>query len=293
MPNNLKRYAINQSPFFKLKNKKRLARLLKIDLRELRSLAKNANNFYEEFAVKKKDGGSRNVENPARKLKVAQATLARFLGRINPPDYLFCPVKGRSYVSNAARHRGNRVVHCLDIRKYFPSTPSRRVYWFFKNILQCDPDIASILANITCYMGHLPTGSPSSPILAYFAHYDVWENINAICLSEGYVLTVYIDDVTISAAKIDPKVIWSIKEAIHSSGLRYHKEKSYYDNLAEITGVIVNGETLVVPRRQLKKIADSKAALKLPLEEKEENRIKARLAGLNAQVGHVLLQKSA
>ncbi len=43
--------------------------------------------------------------------------------------------------------------------------------------------------------------------------------------------------------------------AIHASGLRYHKEKVFHDRPARVTGVIVNGEQLAAPNRQLKKIA--------------------------------------
>src|SRR5690242_9189854 len=100
----IRRYPLNQSPLFTLSNRKRLAELLRIDTRELRSLSKRANSLYREFSIPKKDGGVRGIENPSRELKLVQARLARILGRIEPPDYIFCPVKGRCYVSNAAFH---------------------------------------------------------------------------------------------------------------------------------------------------------------------------------------------
>src|SRR3546814_14941861 len=92
------------------------------------------------------------------------------LARIEPPSFLFCPVKGRCYVSNAARHRGNRVVHCLDIKKFFPNTPRVRVIAFFQSIMGCRADVAGILGDLCTFEGHLPTGSPLSPILAYYSY---------------------------------------------------------------------------------------------------------------------------
>jgi len=287
VPISLKRYAIDQSPLFKLRKRKRLAELLRLSQSDLRYLTKYADSLYSEFDVPKKSGGVRGVENPRRQLKVVQAKIARLLGRIAPPDYLFCPVKGRCYVSNAAQHRGQRVVRCLDVRKYFPSTTSRRVYWFFRTIMCCEKDIAAILARLASYKGHLPTGSPLSPIMAYFAHYDVWEAISAKCRENGYRLTVYIDDVTISAQSLSPHVIWDIKRAIHRSGLRYHKEKSYVDGPAEITGVIVDGERLLVPNRQLKKIYDTRQSLKSINSQHTEKKLRQKLMGLQGQVAQI------
>ncbi len=287
MPIKGKAYPPHQSPLYKLKSKKRLAALLGLSPSEMRALAKMADTLYSEFDVPKKTGGVRGVENPARRLKLVQARIARLLGRIAPPDYLFCPVKGRCYVSNAATHRGQRVVRCLDIRKYYPSTPSRRVYWFFHGILCCETDVAATLAKLATYQGHLPTGSPLSPIMSFFAHYDVWEAIAAKCKANGYRLTVYIDDVTISGASLSPQVLWDIKRLLHRSGLRYHKEKHFVDRPAEITGVIVDGDRLLVPNRQLKKLYQIQKDLKGNLPSKEEGKMRERLMGLRGQVAQI------
>lgn len=288
---NREKHPLDQSPFYKLRSKRRLADLLRISQSELRRMCQTADQVYREFSVPKKDGTLRGVEDPARQLKLVQARIARQLGKIRPADYLFCPVKGRCYVGNAAQHRGNRVVHCLDIRKYFPSTPSRRVFWFFNTIMKCERDVAASLARLATYQGHLPTGSPLSPILAYFAHYDVWEKIAAICRDNKYTLTVYIDDVTISAENISPAVIWSVKNTIHASGLRYHKEKLFHDRPAEITGVIVKGDQLAVPNRQLKKMVNLKMAIrkedKRGLRGNDTKQLRLKLGGLQGQIEQI------
>ncbi len=286
-------YSLNQSPLYKLRNKKRLAELLGISPSDLKKLSKNADSLYREFPIEKKNGGFRDVENPSRALKLVQARLARWLSRISPPDYLFCPVKGRCYVSNAAQHLGHRVVRCLDIRKYFPSTSSKRVYWFFNKIMQCDPDIAAIIARIATYKGHLPTGSPLSPIMSYFAHYDVWQTISSICNEHGYKLTVYIDDVTISAPKLSVDVIWKIKSAIHRSGLRYHKEKRYVDAPAEITGVILKDGSLVVPNRQLKKRKEIRQQILQTPQREDVAKLQNRLTGIEGQIAQITARSLA
>lgn len=294
MPTSAERHPLNQSPFYKLRSKRKLADLLRISQAELRRLCVTADNVYREFSIKKKDGSLRGVEDPARQLKLVQARIARQLSKIRPPDYLFCPVKGRSYVTNAAQHRGKRVVRCLDVRKYFPNTPSRRVFWFFRTVMQCELDVAASLASLACYRGHLPTGSPLSPIMAFFAHYDVWQEVAAICGEHGYTLTVYIDDVTISAPKIDPAAMWAVKRAIHASGLRYHKEKCFYGRPAEITGVIVNGDALAAPNRQLKKISGLRTTIRSEEKRKGQGHdtkdLRLKLDGLNGQIRQISSQ---
>ena len=284
---NHSRYALDQSPLYKLSSRKKLAQLLRVDVGELQTLSKQADRLYKEFSVPKKSGGLRDVENPARQLKLVQAQLARWLTRISPPDYLFCPVKGRCYVTNAARHRGQRVVRCLDVRKYFPSTSARRVFWFFHKVMKCERDIAGTLTALATYQRHLPTGSPLSPIMAYYAHYDVWQAVASICRQHGYVLTVYIDDVTVSGASVSAAVMWRIKHAIHRSGLRYHKEKAFFDRPSEITVVIVDGARLIVPNRQHRKAADLRRQIRLATDEAEATKLGAKLTGLRAQTRQI------
>lgn len=286
------RYPLHQSPFYKLKTRKKLASLLGIDTEMLKRMANSADDLYKEFDIAKKSGGKRGVESPVDGLKAIQRKIASKLSRIEPPDYLFCPVKGRCYVKNAARHRGQRVVHCLDVRKYFPSTTFERVLWFFRSIMQCEDDVAWHLAKIATFKGHLPTGSPLSPILAYFAHYDVWQSIAAICKEHGYILTVYIDDVTISASHISAKVLWAIKNAIHRSGLRYHKEKTFIDRPAEITGIIVHGDRMLVPNRQHQKLYKAKGELRKavsPAEGTARQSSRPEQPSCTGQKGHAVL----
>jgi hypothetical protein len=183
-------YPLHQSPLFRLRSRSKLAGLLRVTNGELKRLSRG-DELYSEFDIRKKHGdGARHVENPCRPLKLAQARLARLLARIEPPEFLFCPVKRRCYVSNAAVHRGNRIVQCLDIKRFFPSVPQRRIYWFFHSVMGCESDVAALLARFACYEGHLPTGSPLSPIAAYFAYYDLWHRIAELCRERGYAFTV-------------------------------------------------------------------------------------------------------
>jgi hypothetical protein len=291
MPSIRKRYPLNQSPLFRLTKRAKLAQLLGITDRELRWLTKNADMLYREKDRPKKNGnGLRHIEDPRRLLKKVQSSLAQLLSRIDPPGFLFCPVKGRDYIANAAQHRGNRIVRCLDIHKYFPSTRAQREFWFFNKVLCCERDLAGTLTRLACYKEHLPTGSPLSPILSYFAHSDVWASVAQICDAHDCTLTVYIDDVTVSGATVSEAMMWEIRKAIHRAGLRYHKEKLYVERPAEITGVIVDGDVLRPPHRQHKKIRVGEANLKAEKKPFLAQKISGQLTGLKGQLEQIRLQ---
>lgn len=284
MPNK-PRYDLNQSPLYKLGNRSKLARLLGLSLRELELLTVG-DSLYTEFEIPKKTGGVRHVENPCKSLKLVQAKIARILARITPPDFLYCPVKGRCYVSNAAVHRDGRMVQCLDIQKFYPSTPQRRVFWFFETILKCKRDIAGLLAKIACYEGHLPTGSPLSPIMAYFAYYDLWQKISEFCKNRDHKLTIYVDDITISGSKVPQRDIWEIRKLIHSYGLRYHKQKTFVDQAAEVTGVIIKEGKLVGPFRQHKKLKEARTGLAKARED-DRDALVGTIAGVSGQLKQI------
>ena len=151
-------------------------------------------------------GKKRHIEEPKQRLKWIHKRIENVLNQIFPPDYLFCPVKRRSYVTNARQHRDAFEVHCLDIKKYFPSTRTSRVFQFFHEEMQCTPDVAGALMILCTFKDHLPTGSPLSPILSFLAHKRMWERISRMVKDAGCQLTVYIDDLTVSGKKVSRPV---------------------------------------------------------------------------------------
>lgn len=283
MPTN-KVIPLDQSLLFKVSSPRRLAKILGVAEIELRALAEGPKR-YRQFEIEKKGGGKRPVEDPIAPLKRVQTKIAKMLARIEPPDFLFCPVKGRCYVRNAARHRGNRVVHCLDIKKFFPSTPRVRVFHFFNTVMQCRRDVSGLLSDLCTCEGHLPTGSPLSPILAYYSYHDMWAEIAAFCSAKGYTLTVYVDDVTVSGAKVPASDIWLIRRMIHRTGLRYHKMKHYVDAPAEITGVVLRGDRVVAPHRQ--RMKQRLVRRDLETGRGDAKRLRGTLAGLTGQIRQI------
>lgn len=95
------------------------------------------------------------------------------------------------------------------------------------------------------------------------------------------------DDVTISGEHVRAIVVWEIKRAIHRSGLRYHKEKTFVDRPAEVTGIIVRADGLRAPNRQLLKIKTAKSQLLKTRNREQETCLLAIFKGLTGQVDQI------
>lgn len=288
MPNDCKKYALNQSPFYRLTTKKRLIKVLGITFSELKNLILADKHYIEQEEFK--NDKRRLIERPKYKLKQIQRRIANLLSRIETPDFLFCPAKGRSYITNAKEHIDSDVVRSLDIKAYFQSTSSSRIYLFFYEQMQCSPDVAEILTNLATFRGHLPTGSPLSPILSYYAHADMWHCISNIAKGSACKLTVYMDDLTVSGINVSGKLLWKIKQQIHLYGLKYHKEKLYEGRKARrVTGVIIHKEQLKLPNRQQLKIYNLRQQIAGEGDSSKRAKLHQKLQGCAAQSKQISL----
>ena len=282
------KYGFKDSPFFRLQSKRKLAKLLRVSLSNLTRLSQ-LEDGYVHFEKLKKNGEPRIISAPILPLKSVQSRIADLLGRIATPDYLYAPVKGRSYVNNAARHVGVRSLHLLDIEDFFPNCTIYKVIEFFQTRMECSPDVTVILAHIVTHDDALPQGSPCSPILAFFTYFDMWEEMSKSVEGAGCTLSVYADDVTISGDTVPKAIIWNVKQIIYKHGHRYaaHKERSRRDRPAEVTGAIVKLDEVTVPNRQRKKLLEVENELKRPKSPEHAKHLEAQLRGRLAQVKQV------
>lgn len=291
-PSILKRHPLNQSRLYAVQSRGKLAELFGLTRAGLDELLAIERPYSERSIALPRNGKTkiRIIQEPRGALRPIHASVKKALSRIGPPDFLFCPVKRRSYVSNAAQHVEAKVVRTLDIHAYFPSTPSHRVYWFFNTVMRCSTDVASVLAqlltverNSATNDRHLATGSTVSPILSFFAFYDMWHNIAEIAKAAGCILSVYMDDITLSGDAVPEGVVWAIRKQIHSRGLLYHKERHYTRGVGEVTGTLIKNGRMSVPNRQRKKAYDTRMRLAVTIDPAEAAKLASTLRGLNEQ----------
>lgn len=251
-----KGYHFKQSPFFRLRSKAKLAKLLYLTPLKLKELSKEAHSFYVEKAIYNPEKRKyRQVETPKHVMKTVHSRIRDLMNSIEVPTYIFSPRKGGSTIQNALFHQDNTYLFKIDIKNYFPSITKQKVYDFFFFKMECSKDIAATLAEITTVSDHLPTGSPLSPVMSYHVNSDMWESINRRIAESDCKLSVWVDDICISGPMIPDSLIWDIKKIIHNHKFRYHKEETYSSKKPKnITGIIVTPKKIMPRNGQYKKL---------------------------------------
>lgn len=226
---------------------------MNIDLKPLLLLAEAEDN-YQIFTIYK-NGKPRTVQTPKKHLEAIHTRLFKLLQRIETPEYLHSGVKRRSHVTNAKAHETSGGLVKLDIKGYYPSTKRERVYQFFRSDLHCSSDVAKVLSDLSCVNGHIPTGSPLSQILAFFASFHMFDDISLLAKGSGVTFTLYVDDLTFSGHKVSKAFLWNIKKIIHNYGFEYHKEYSAPPQRVKVvTGVAIGNDGVRVQNKHQKAI---------------------------------------
>lgn len=248
-------YPLDQCALYKVRSRKRLCELLQVTKTGLDGILSNPTP-YHFFTKEKSNGKRRQIAAPNPALKRVQRRIAELLARVEVPEHVSAPVRGRSHIDNAARHRGQRAFHLLDVRDFFPSCTAPKIAWFFGKQLGCSPDVTAILTKLTTLQGALPQGSPASPYLAYFAYHDMWDEIAKSCHHYRVKLTIYADDITLSGNVVPKALVFFIKERLKHHGHDFHegKEVSQVEASVLITGVVVQGTRLLLPNRHHQKM---------------------------------------
>lgn len=246
-----KTYPLDQSPLYRMQSRRKLAKeIFNADLMLLERLARNTTN-YRVFHIQQGEK-SRQVEVPKPILERIHRRLFALFERVEKPDYLQSGVKGRSYITNARLHVGAFPLVKIDVKKFYPSVDSARVYRWFHETLDCSPDVAGLLTKLTTYDGHVPTGSCVSQLLAFFAAKPMFDELDKLAAHHGLRFSCYVDDMTFSGARATPAFLWTAKQKVHSHGFGYHKDHCYTAEQGKlVTGVLVDADRIaILPSRE-------------------------------------------
>lgn len=235
------RYAVERSPLWKLQSLHKLAELLNVPQERLEStlLSPTYNRFEDDPKPGKE---ARQIQEPTGETLRIHYRLTKLLDSIARPDFLHSATKKRSHITNASAHTTTTgPVVATDIRKFFESTTYHHVKDFFYRDLGCAYDVAKFLATVCTADAHLPTGSCISPLLSYFCHRHTFAEIELLCKSSDLVMTLYVDDLTISGGAATKTLLHKIKKIIRKQGLKTHPKKDAIIRPGKptiITGVI-------------------------------------------------------
>lgn len=217
--------------------------------------------------IRKRSGGWRLVEAPKPKLKSVQRKILReILDRVPPHTGAHGFVRGRSIVTNAGRHVGQRVILKIDLEDFYAAVTYSRVVALFRG-LGYSRECAVWLARLTTsrlppsmsypenfssallpfLKPHLPQGAPSSPALANLSAFGLDVRLSGLARSFFAEYTRYADDLTFSGPE---RFLRSLPVFIPLSGaiirderfrVNRRKRQVIRDNQRQVVaGVVVN-----------------------------------------------------
>lgn len=255
-----------------IKTRNDFAKFIGVKLQTLTYLLyiKKIDNCYNTLEIPKKNGDTRTICVPNKNLKKVQKKLynklSTYYDEIKTQNNFTSKIshgfeKNRSIVTNAEVHKNKRYVVNLDLLDFFPSINFGRVrsYFIKNNYFEINDDIATILAQLTCYKGTLPQGAPTSPLIANMICNIM--DIRILKIAKKYRLdyTRYADDLTFSTnnkyfLNDYDKFLEDIKNIIHRSGFELNSKKTrlLFSNFRqEVTGLVVN-KKISVPKEYYK-----------------------------------------
>ena len=242
----------------------------KISLRLLNYYAYTKVNAkrYVSFDIPKKDGSMRRIDAPCRGLRTIQRALNHVFQIVyTPHETAMGFVPGKSVATNAKKHIGQRYVYNIDLKDFFPSISSGRV---FKR-LQSKPfglkeDMSRIITDLCCYENSehrhvLPQGAPTSPTITNFICERLDVKLTRLAKAYGMNYTRYADDITFSGMNnmfdTDGKFCKSLRHIIEDEEHFVINQKKtrlcHMGMRQEVTGVTVN-QTTSVSRKYIKQL---------------------------------------
>lgn len=223
---------------------------------------------YVSFKIpKKKKGEFRVIDAPNPTLKSMQRALNYALQVIYEPHAAAMGfVPGRSIVSNAQSHTNKRFVYNIDLKNFFPSISSGRVFARFQSKpFSCNKEVASLIADLCCYRNNfgtvLPQGAPTSPTITNIICDRLDIKLTRLATAYGLHYTRYADDITFSGMSNmfaeDGKFSQSVKHIIEDEEhftINQDKTRLCHRGIRqEVTGITVN-EKPNVTREYIKQL---------------------------------------
>lgn len=230
---------------------------------------------YHSFEIDKKgEIEKRRITAPEHRIKAIQKRIHELLCKVERPDWLISGEKGKCYIDNGKAHLRSGYILTVDIKKFYDNCKREYVFRFFKDVLKMAGDIAGLCTDIVTYDNGIPTGCPTSQLIAFYAYESMFIEIAEKAKKYGCIFTLYVDDMTFSST--EPFDVNGLKKNIDVLLRKYghkpkYKKMKYYTKTKSkpITGTIITPENeLRVPNRLQQKIYNNFQEVK-ELQDKE------------------------
>ena len=218
--------------------------------------------FYRTFHIPKRSGGIRRIDVPAPSLAIVQRWLAGNVISKLPvdPDSAVAYQLGLSIKNHVYPHAGKPYLLKMDIAAFFPSISVFSV----ANLLKrhgYDHSLAMTMAHLLTLRGTVPQGAPSSPALSNAVFLLADTAIKEYCQKRNLTYTRYADDIAISGSEIDDEDILVFIAILKEHGFQSNEGKRRLFRPGSrgrlLTGLVINGNDIRVPKATRRKIRHS------------------------------------
>jgi RNA-directed DNA polymerase len=242
-----------------------------------RSVEDERLRHYSYVTIPRRAGPPRVLERPKSRLKAIQRRLLReILDRIPVHDAAHGFTRGRSAITHAGEHTGQRVVVALDLEDFFASVQAARLFGIFRTAGYPAPvahTLTALSTNIApatlwhtlprpadpAQVGahyrlgrrlatpHLPQGAPTSPALANLAAFSLDRRLTGLAASVHARYSRYADDLVLSGSLLllrrANEVRATIAQIVRVEGFAANERKSMLATRAgrqKVCGIVVN-----------------------------------------------------
>ncbi len=219
---------LKELSIFNIKSKKYLSYILQTKIETLKNIYKNPHNFYRFERKEITKNGKikiRNIEDPNGTLKPIHRLVHQLISKIPTPDYLFSKKKSSCVLNAKAHSLANGFTLNIDITSFFPSTKKYKVQDFFGCFLQYPRDVAEFMAEICTVNNYIPTGSPLSLMVAFWANKPMFDELNTISKSRNITMTIYVDDISFTGMAVNANFKKSVLEIIKRHNHKVNEDK--------------------------------------------------------------------
>jgi hypothetical protein len=230
--------------------------------------------------------GIRVLEEPDTELKTKQKRITKELQALIEFPACVNGIRKTNTVSNSSPHTNKRVIYQVDLKDYFHTVTEARV------LTSLVPYTYVINSSDVIYEGRLPTGAPTSPILANLVFIEADRAIIELIGGRAISYTRYMDDLTFSADSLsilDSGFCGNIRKIILDAGFTINYKKSGIRlnfQQQKVTGIVVNKKLNLskYERNLLRAKLDKNARSEIPILSPELSGELAYIHGINPEL---------
>lgn len=262
-----------------------LAREVSLRYGALRAFAnREIRNPYRHFTIHKRDGSLRDIYVPTLDLfRVQKWISANILSKVkaHPASFAYAPES--SIRSCAAMHCGARWLLKIDIKNFFESITEKQVFYVFRSLdypalisfemarlctrvapprssryrsarwrVEDNKEVPDSLVYSQHYIGFLPQGAPSSPMLSNLVVRSLDDKFDKIAQERHMYYSRYADDIVFSSSQTahSREILWNLAQCVFSvlrdAGFQPNSKKTLIVPPGArkiVLGLLVDGKT--------------------------------------------------